>query len=224
MKDYFTKKEQVVILIIVFIIMIGLGFKIFVKAKLKSEEEDGLEIINSIEEDQSIDNNNDTDIEIDNNNNSKDEININNDIMVHISGQVKNPGLIELKLDNRVIDAVESAGGLKEDADLDRINLSKKLVDEEKIYIPKIGEEDLPNEVESTQSTNSDSGESNDKININNCTKEELISLPGIGDITADKILEYREENSFNTVEDIMNVSGIGDKKFEDIKDMIITN
>src|SRR5699024_12830218 len=123
MKDYFTKKEQVVILIIVFIIMIGVGFKIFVKAKLKSEEEDGLEIINSIEEDQSIDNNNDTDIEIDNNNNSKDEININNDIMVHISRQDKNQGLIELKLYNRIIDSVKSDRNSKEDVDEDRIIL-----------------------------------------------------------------------------------------------------
>src|SRR5699024_1105589 len=91
------------------------------------------------------------------------------------SGQVKNPGLIELKLDNRVIDAVESAGGLKEDADLDRINLSKKLVDEEKIYIQKIEEEDLTKEVGSTKSKNSDSGESND--NDNNKTNKIISRL-----------------------------------------------
>ena len=74
--------------------------------------------------------------------------------MVHISGQVYNPGIVELELGNRLIDAVKLAGGLKKDADIDRINLAKKLVDEEKIYIPKIGE-DTSEEIEILATTGS---------------------------------------------------------------------
>ena len=142
----------------------------------------------------------------------------NQDIMVHISGEVYKPGIIELSLGSRVIDAVNLAGGLKKDADLDKINLAKKLVDEEKIYIPKIGDENIP--VEASKIDNfTDIGDG--KININTCTKEELISLPGIGEVLAGRILEYREGNQFNTIDDIKNVSGIGDKKFESIRELI---
>ncbi|WP_236914677.1 helix-hairpin-helix domain-containing protein [Clostridium sp. Cult2] len=139
-------------------------------------------------------------------------------IMVHISGEVYNPGIIELKLGSRVIDAVNLAGGLKKDADSDRINLARKLSDEEKIHIPKIGEEDIP-----IETTNLNHTDNKGKININNCTKEELMSLPGIGEVLAGKILEYREQHLFKTIEDIMNVSGIGDKKFDSIKELITT-
>lgn len=218
MVNYFTKKEQIVILIIVLIILISLGFKIFFKNNNSKEESlESLNSIEDIEKNQLL--NNDKDI-ID------DEKNRNNDIMIHISGEIYNPGLIKLKLGDRIIDAVELAGGLKEEADLDRMNLAKKLVDEEKIYIPKIGEEDIPEFVDNSQglTNNNNNNNNNDKININNSTKEELMTLPGIGEVTANKILEYREENSFQNIEDIMNVSGIGDKKFQDIKDMIITN
>ena len=139
------------------------------------------------------------------------------EIMVHISGQVYNPGLVILEAGSRLIDAVELAGGLKKDADLDKINLAKKLSDEEKIYIPKIGEEYIE-EVYKSSNSSTTSG----KININTCTKEELMSLPGIGEVLADRIMKYRSENKFQTIEDIKNVSGIGEKRFEDIKDLII--
>ena len=138
--------------------------------------------------------------------------------MVHISGAVHRPGVIELELGKRLIDAVEICGGLKDDADIDRINLAKKLADEEKVYIPRIGEEisdDLSFSAEGN--TESNSG----KININTCSKAELLLLPGIGDVLADRIIEYREKTPFKRIEDIKNVSGIGEKKFESIKDMI---
>lgn len=138
------------------------------------------------------------------------------EIMVHISGQVYNPGIVILESGDRLIDAVELAGGLKKEADLDKINLAKKLSDEEKIYIPKIGEESVIEVFESGSSDNSTG-----KININTCTKEELMTLPGIGDVLADRIISYRKENKFKAVEDIKNVSGIGEKKYEDIKDLI---
>lgn len=139
------------------------------------------------------------------------------EIVVHISGQVHNPGVVKLEPGARVIDAVNAAGGLKNDADLDKINLAKKLQDEDKIYIPKIGEDIDENLLDFQNSV-----EDGNKININTCTKEELMSLPGIGEVLADRIIQYREKTPFKKVEDLMNVSGIGEKKFESIKDMII--
>lgn len=214
MGNYFTKKEQIVILIIAFIIIVTLGLRIIMKDMIKSEDKD-LEIYNLIEDDENQ--------LKDNENHENSDIINSGIIMVHISGQVYNPGLVELELGDRTIDAVELAGGLKEDADLDKINLAKKLVDEEKIYIPKIGEENSENMDFSSQPT-APGGESTDKININNCTKEELMTLPGIGPALADRVIQYRETNLFKMIEDLMNVSGIGEKRFEALKDLIKTN
>ncbi|WP_138158819.1 helix-hairpin-helix domain-containing protein [Peptoniphilus catoniae] len=135
-------------------------------------------------------------------------------IFVQVCGRVKNPGLIELNQGSRVIDAVNAAGGMYEDADLDNINLAKKLEDEERVHVPAVSEtstSDLPS---------SDQG----KVNINTASAEELKSLPGIGPKMAEKIIKYRDKNSFSKIEDIMNVGGIGEKKFEEIKDYIKTN
>lgn len=210
MGNYFTKKEQIAILIIAFIIIIALGFK-FIMGNMVKLEEDELEILNFLEETENIDENNPTD-------------EISDIIMVHISGEVYKPGLVELKQGQRVIDAVELAGGLKKDADLDKINLAKKVADEEKIYIPRIGEEISGENIISVEVGINSVDTSPDKININNCTKEELMTLPGIGTVIADKILQYRETSPFNTIEDLMNVSGIGEKKFEGLKELIRTN
>ncbi|MBV1819521.1 hypothetical protein FYJ27_07680 [Anaerosalibacter bizertensis] len=209
----FTKREQIVILLLVILVgAITLYGFYRNNNKLNDMDLKGKEIGEEMEiEETNEDENIDEEPEY---------------IMVHISGQVFNPGLIELKNGSRVIDAVNSAGGLKEEADLDRINLAKKLVDEQKIYIPKIGEEiDIVEEEDgSSESTQENSGDSSNKININTGTKEELMSLPGIGEVLAERIIEYRESNSFKSIEDIKNVSGIGDKKFESIEDMIIVN
>lgn len=213
----FTKREQIVILILV-IIVISITFYGFYRNNRRANNIDEKNKEVEIEEF----------TEEENENENKDE---NEDegpeyIMVHISGQVLKPGLVELKNGSRVIDAVNSAGGLKEKADLDRVNLAKKLVDEEKIYIAEIGEEndlveDINNSNESSQE-NSENG--NNKTNINIGTKEELMGLPGIGEVLATRIVEYRESNKFKTIEDIKNVSGIGDKKFESIENLIIVN
>lgn len=98
------------------------------------------------------------------------------------------------------------------DADLERLNLAKVLVDEEKIVVPKkvILEETKEEE--------------NSVVNINTADVEKLSTLTGIGKSTAEKIIKYREENGyFNSIEDIMNVSGIGENKFNSIKDDITT-
>ena len=209
MKDYFTKKEQVVILVIVLISISLMGYK-FIFADLVKVKEEPLEILNQT-------------IEIDyQDTDNKDREEENKIIMVHISGEVYYPGLIELESGSRVKDVVELAGGLKKDADMDRINLAKKVADEEKIYVPGKGEEISGDMLIETGSTAAQST-SNPKVNLNTCSKEQLMALPGIGEVTATKIIDYRNTNKFKTIEDIMNVSGIGSKKFEALKELIVT-
>ncbi len=167
-------------------------------------------------------------------------------IIVHISGAVKQEGVVELEEDSRIADAIEKVGGLKENAETRRINLAYKLEDGMKIYIPTKeemknkesqevnqeneyvygGTKENSSQVSNLQE-NSESKETirNKKVNINKASQEELDSLPGIGPSTADKILEYRKQNgNFKSIEDIKEVSGIGESKFEKIRDMITVN
>ena len=142
-----------------------------------------------------------------------------NDILVYVSGCVKNNIVVQLKSGSRIKDAIDAAGGLTEEADLTSVNLAYILEDGEKIYIPKKGEE-MPLEENSSNYTSSSSKSS--KININTATQTELESIPGIGSSTATKIIDYRKENGkFKNIEDIKNISGIGDAKFEKMKDYI---
>ena len=142
-------------------------------------------------------------------------------IKVHIAGSVVSEGIVELEEGERVADAIDQAGGTTADANMDQVNLAYKVQDGQKIYIPNINEEEyeITEDMEGIQNiyeTNSDI------ININTATQTELELLPGIGPSTASKIIKYREENGeFKTIDDIKNVSGIGDAKFESIKDQI---
>ncbi len=205
--DYFSKREKILIGIIALLLVVLILF-----LNPTSDNNDASELLIT----------NDT---VDK---SEEEENaeLPTEIMVHISGQVYQPGLYKLNSGDRVIDAVNLAGGLTKDADFDRINLAKKISDEEKIYIPKVGENVDSNLVEENSAISDISGNtvSSDKININTCTKQELIDLPGIGDVLADRIIEYRSKTKFSTIEDIKNVSGIGDAKFNAIKELITTN
>lgn len=142
------------------------------------------------------------------------------EIMVHISGAVNSPGILRLDSSKRVVDALDLAGGARDDADLDRVNLAARLHDEEKIYIPKVGE--VQENMTTLVSSPSSSGPAS-KININSADLNELTKIPGVGEKTAQKILDYRANNSFSSIEDIKNVPGIGDKKFESMKDYIST-
>lgn len=161
----------------------------------------------------------DSDFEIEKSEKEEEE---NNEVMVHISGAVNNPGIVKLDSSKRIVDALELAGGARDDADLDRINLAAKVHDEEKIYIPKIGEENIDT-ISPLISGTSESGNSSGKININTADLSELQKIPGVGEKTAQKILDYRSNSSFSSIEDIKNVPGIGDKKFEAMKDYIST-
>ena len=150
-------------------------------------------------------------------NNSTSENPDKNTIVVYICGEVKENKVITLKENSRICDAIEAVGGLTDNADLTNINLAYILDDGEKIYIPKKGEE---TENYSISSYNNLSN--SNKININKATQTELETIPGIGPSTALKIINYRNENgNFSKLEDIKNISGIGNSKFENIKDYI---
>jgi competence protein ComEA len=136
------------------------------------------------------------------------------EVAVYVSGAVLEPGVYYLPPDGRVQDALEAAGGPTANADLDRVNLALRLHDEDQIYVPEVGEENLP----STSASSSGDG----RININSASAAELEELPGIGPALAKSIVEYREaQGSFDSVEEIMDVRGIGPGVFEDIKELI---
>lgn len=153
------------------------------------------------------------------------------EIAIHITGEVENEGIVRLKEGARMADAVEAAGGTTNEANLELINLAYLLKDGQKIYIPKISESDqvvfydeVPIGVIVDGSTEENST-LDEKVNINTANIGELTTISGIGEKTAMKIIEYRETNGkFKTIEDIKNVSGIGEAKYENIKDYICVN
>lgn len=145
---------------------------------------------------------------------TKDESNT--DIYVHICGAVINPGVYQVPAGTRVYQALELAGGSSDDAYLSGINLADKLADGQKVYIPAEGEN-----AEGVLSTDS-GGVQSVMININTASEAELMTLPGIGQSRAKDIINYRVKNGlFESIDDIMKVSGIKEAAFEKIKDLI---
>lgn len=143
-------------------------------------------------------------------------------IKVYITGEINNPGVIELSEGDRIEDAINKAGGITENASLDKVNLAYKLEDGQKIYIPNINDKEV--EVLSTENGEDVINETTKggKININNASVEKLCQIPGVGEALAQRIIDYRTENGkFKNIEDLKNVSGIGDKKFENVKNYI---
>lgn len=172
---------------------------------------------------------------------TKDETSEEPKIKVDIKGQVLNPGVYQLESNSRVKDVIELAGGLTEEANTSLINLSKKITDEMVIIIYsneevknsnvkeietvfKVVEKECqcPNiKNDSCINTELEDNETTKLININTATKEELMTLTSIGESKAELIIEYRSTNPFNTIEDLMNVSGIGENLFNKIKEHI---
>ena len=163
-------------------------------------------------------------------------------IKVDVKGMVENSGVVEIDSNSRVIDALNAAGGLLDGSNTEYLNLSKKLKDGDVIivysneYIESLKKDktvyvelpcECPDKINDGCITNEIvneevNSESNTLISINTGTKEELMTLPGIGESKADAIIKYRNEsNGFNTLEDIMNVSGIGEAAYSKIKDYI---
>ena len=141
-------------------------------------------------------------------------------IFVDISGEVKNPGVYQVSRDTRLFQVIEMAGGLTEYADADHVNRASFVEDGQKIIIPVKGSEYASGsnpESEYAGSTAPVDG----LININTASADELKTLTGVGDVTAEKIIEYRSSKAFKSKEDIMSVDGIGSKIYEKIKDHI---
>lgn len=134
-------------------------------------------------------------------------------IYVYVCGAVNVEGVYALPVGSRVYEAIEMAGGFREDAAASEMNQAEILEDATRLYIPSISEM-------------MDHQEANDgKVNINKATREELMTLPGVGASKADSIIQYREKNgTFKTIEEIMQISGIKEGLFNKIKDYIKVN
>ncbi|MGG6431164.1 helix-hairpin-helix domain-containing protein [Anoxybacillus sp. D401a] len=138
-------------------------------------------------------------------------------VFIDVKGAVKRAGVYEVAPTSRIRDVIEMAGGLTEEADETKVNLAMKVRDEMVIYVPKKGEE--ISELADTHTTDG----SNGKVNINTATAEQLQTLQGIGPAKAAAIIAYREEHGpFQKAEDLLNVSGIGQKSLEKIKQQIV--
>lgn len=132
-------------------------------------------------------------------------------ITVHISGQVVAPGLVVLPAGARLADGVAAAGGTTRDADLERVNLAVLLQDGQQVVIPGIQEAGAPAEAAA-----------DGKIHLNTATPAELEELPGVGPVLAERIAAYRDENGpFQAVEDLLDVSGIGESKLDMLRDSV---
>ena len=158
-------------------------------------------------------------------------------ITVYVSGAVAKPGLHEIAPGSRAVDAIEAAGGMTEEANKDRVNLAKICKDGMQVNVPRLSAKELRklkqaqnvyvgdsanavanavqpvNYVSAVQQDYSDG-----KIRLNSATIEELEELPGVGEVTAQRIVEYRNLHGFNKIEDIMNVKGIGQAKFNKMR------
>lgn len=157
----------------------------------------------------------------------KEENSTNKEIAVYISGCVKNPQVVNLKSGSRLQDAVDMCGGLLPEADANAVNLAVVLEDEEHYIVPAKGDINVGQNADGKAQSTGLAGESagTKKININTADKTELMQLPNVGEKTAERIISYREKNGeFKTIDDIKNVSGIGDKKFDGFKDSIDVN
>lgn len=208
-RKYIEKNKKYIIIALLFIFLI---IGIIIVKQFDTEEKESLELI-SIEEE----------TEQDNKSIEEEE---DYKIVVHITGEVEKEGIIEIKEGGRISDAIDAAGGLTKEADLERVNLAYELEDGQKIYIPNKNDKDIEEYVtegvDDIVLPDELSNMGDGLININKADLEELQELDGIGEALAENIIAYRENNGkFKDIEDIKNVSGIGDSKYEKIKDSI---
>ena len=237
----FLKQRKIVIIVGILVIIL-IGWKIYDSRSFEEVNSD--EILASSSKDSSKGNTT---------GNGKEKNDEEEEMMaVHVTGEVKNPGVVKVKQGSRIEDIIEAAGGLTENADITDVNLAYVVEDGMKIRIPCNDDEELNkdsngkagNSEENGQKQNTkneyitqDSGKGvilseettenisstdNLVVNINTANETELEELPGIGPSLASRIVEHRNQNgNFKTIEDIKNVSGIGDSKFEKIKGLI---
>ena len=157
-------------------------------------------------------------------------------ITVYVSGAVAKPGLHEIAAGSRAVDAIEAAGGMTEEANKDRVNLAKICKDGMQVNVPRLSAKELrklkqaqnvyvgdsanavANAVQPVNYVPAVQQDNGGKIRLNSATLEELEELPGVGEVTAQRIVEYRNLHGFNKIEDIMNVKGIGQAKFNKMR------
>lgn len=255
MFEFNNKKKIIIVVSIVSVILIGIISCIIISSfnfrgeessedfELEELKENDINLVEiqrnvanstSIEEQEGTNLNEENSIKI----RESTSLNGNKKIIVHISGEVISPGVISLEEGARIVDAINMADGVTEEADLSKVNLAYVLEDAQKIYIPNINEKEEKEIVkniekgvviresgmsdENNSSSGNNSKNENVKININTANVKELQKLSGIGESIALRIVTYRKENGkFNSIEDLKNVSGIGENKFNKIKNNI---
>ena len=207
--DILNKKQKIIIIIIVIFMLLFIGYYTIKKAdndiymNLETHEN---QVVESVMQNEKTE--------------EKEEI------IVHITGAVENEGIVVIENGSRISDVIEEAGGTTQQADLSKINLAYAVSDGQKIYVPSTNDE------EKIETIKEDSGENvieessvsikSEKVNINTANQTELETLNGIGPSTALKIINYREQNGkFQSIEDVKNVPGIGEAKYDGIKEDI---
>jgi competence protein ComEA len=136
-------------------------------------------------------------------------------VAVHVAGRVRRPGLVRLAAGSRVQDALRAAGGVTAGADLDAVNLARKLVDGEQVRIPGRGE------AVAAPAPPGGTAVPAGPVDLNSATVEQLDALPGVGEVTAGRIVAYRSAHPFTSVDELLEVPGIGQRRFEQLKDLV---
>lgn len=226
-------KDYVIIGVIVIAVII---FMIINLGKIKEFENKDNDKMTNVESSINTENDKNEENKEQKDDNSKEQIVNGGGIFVHIDGYINNPGVYEIKENDRIKTLIDKAGGFKEGYSIKNINLAAKLSDGDKIYIPSVSEEKVSENNNNNININS-SGKgqnvkndrnnvsvmkNNSKININTANISELKQITGIGESTANKIIDYRENvGKFKKIEDIKEVKGIGDAKYESLKNKI---
>ena len=225
-------KDKKKIIIVVVILILFITYLIYENIKESSSQIDFNTLLDGAENEEEQDKS--ENIVESEQSKTNETANIEETIVVHITGEVKKEGVIYLKKGARIVDAIKEAGGETKEADLSQVNLAYELQDGQKIYIPnkneKISQYIIGKNGETMNDNSANTGNESTsynkeeaKVNINTASQAELDSLPGIGPALAQRIIDFRVENgNFNSIEDIQNVKGIGDSKYEDIKDKIV--
>ena len=249
MFEFNNKKKIIIVVSIVSVILIGIISYIIISSfnfrgeessedfeleELKENDINFVEIQRNVANSTSIEEQGGTNLNEENSIKIRESTSLNGNkkIIVHISGEVISPGVISLEEGARIVDAINMADGVTQEADLSKVNLAYVLEDAQKIYIPNINEKEEKEIVENMEdgvvisgsgiSNGNDSKNEDVKININTANVKELQKLSGIGESIALRIVTYRKENGkFNSIEDLKNVSGIGENKFNKIKNNI---
>ncbi len=237
----FLKQRKIVIIIGILVIIL-VGWKIYDSRSFENLNSEDI-LVSDIKDNVKSDSKNKNDKEF-----NEEKVEEENFMAVHVTGEVKNPSVVRVKEGSRIEDIIKAAGGLTENADITDVNLAFVVEDGMKIRIPSNDNEDSKknnsgeevdekekNQIESKNNEyiTQDSGkgvivsnESNELsssiVNINTASQTELEELPGIGPSISSRIIEYRnQKGNFKKIEDVKNVTGIGDSKFEKIKDLI---